>query len=174
VTDTAAPPVAVRRKEAVMFETIVWATDGSEIADRALPLVKELARTHTSTIVAVHANEVLVGRFGGSTLLADEDDIRVKIERQVADLREAGFATEYVVETGGREGIAELISAAAAKAEADLIVVGSHGRGAAASAILGSVAKNLLHVAPCPVLVVTAASKAPGMEHADRAAMVPN
>ena len=59
-----------------MFETIVWATDGSELADRALPYVKELARTNGSRIVAVHANELLRGRFGGAPLLADEPDVR--------------------------------------------------------------------------------------------------
>jgi nucleotide-binding universal stress UspA family protein len=138
-----------------MFETIVWATDGSELADSALPLVTELAIKHGSRIVAVHANEVLVGRFGGTTLLADEEDIRVRLEAQVADLREAGLQANLRVETGNRHGIAELIAAAAADVEADLIVVGTHGRGPAATAVLGSVAKALLHEAHCPVLVVT-------------------
>ena len=64
-----------------MFETIVWATDGSELADRALPYVKELARANGSRIVAVHANELLRGRFGGAPLLADEPDLREQIER---------------------------------------------------------------------------------------------
>jgi nucleotide-binding universal stress UspA family protein len=137
-----------------MFETIVWATDGSESADLALPLVTELARKHDSKIVAVHANEVLAGRFGGATLLADEDEIRVRVERQVAELHDAGFVAELRIETGIRRGIDELIAAAATEVDADLIVVGTHGRGAAASAVLGSVAKRLLHVAPCPVLVV--------------------
>ena len=59
-----------------MFETIVWATDGSEFADRALPLVKDLARVHGSMIVVLHANELLAGRFGGAPLLADEDELR--------------------------------------------------------------------------------------------------
>ena len=68
-----------------MFETIVWPTDGSELADRALPLVTELARVH----------------------------------------------------------------------DADLIVVGTHGRGAVATAMLGSVTKSLLRVAHCPVLAIT-------------------
>jgi nucleotide-binding universal stress UspA family protein len=138
-----------------MFETIVWATDGSELADRALPLVKELAGTHGSKIVAVHANEVLAGRFSGAPLLADEEDLRIKIEEQVAELREAGFAADFKVETHARQGVAELIVGAAVEVEADLIVVGTHGRGIAASALLGSVAKDLLHLAHCPVLVVT-------------------
>jgi hypothetical protein len=49
-----------------MFETIVWATAGSELADHALVSVMELARRHHSRIVAVHANELLKGRFGGA------------------------------------------------------------------------------------------------------------
>ena len=49
-----------------MFETIVWATDGSELADDALEHVRKLAEIHGSRIVAVHANELLTGRFGGA------------------------------------------------------------------------------------------------------------
>jgi nucleotide-binding universal stress UspA family protein len=138
-----------------MFETIVWATDGSELADRALTLATDLARTHGSKIVAVHANELLAGRFGGAPLLADEPDLRVRIERQLADLRASGFTVELKVETGAGHNVAELIAEAAREVDADLIVVGTHGRSAAASAVLGSVAKGLLHVAPCPVLAVT-------------------
>jgi nucleotide-binding universal stress UspA family protein len=140
-----------------MFETIVWATDGSELADRALPLVTDLARMHHSKIVAVHANELLVGRFGGAPMLADEDELRVKIEQQVMDLRADGFTVEAKFEAGGQHSTAELIAIAAAEVEADLIVIGTHGRGAAATALLGSVAKGLLHFAPCPVLSVTPA-----------------
>jgi len=138
-----------------MFETIVWATDGSELADRALTLVTDLARTHSSKIVAVHANELLAGRFGGAPLLADEPELRVRIERQLADLRASGFTVELKVETGAGHNVAELIAEAAREVDADLIVVGTHGRSAAVSAVLGSVAKGLLHVAPCPVLSVT-------------------
>ena len=113
--------------------------DGSELADRALPLVTELARRTTQRIIAVHANELLKGRFGGAPLLSDEDEIRVKVERQVAELRTAGFDADCKVETSVRHGIAELIAEGAAEVEADLIVVGTHGRGVAATAVLGSV-----------------------------------
>jgi nucleotide-binding universal stress UspA family protein len=136
-----------------MFETIVWATDGSELADRALPHVLELARLHQSKIVAVHANELLKGRFGGAPLLADEPDVREKIEKQVIELREQGIPIELTVTTGTRD-IPELIAKAAREAEADLIVVGTHGRGGFKAAVLGSVARGLLHDASCPVLAI--------------------
>src|SRR5579872_2225888 len=78
-------------KGVVMFSTIVWATDGSELADETLPLVTELAGIHDSKIVAVHVNELFRGgRFGGGPVFADEDELQEKIAAQVKDLREAG------------------------------------------------------------------------------------
>jgi nucleotide-binding universal stress UspA family protein len=137
-----------------MFKTIIWATDGSQLADAALPLVQELATAHGSTIVAVHADELLRGRAGGAPVLADEDDLRRKIERQVGELREIGFAAELKVAIGSTLSAADLVAATAREVEADLIVLATHGRGTVSSLFLGSVARRLLHEAPCPVLVV--------------------
>ena len=137
-----------------MFKTIIWATDGSELADNALEVVVDLARTHESHIVAVHADERLKGRFGMAPVLADEPELRDKIHAQVEHLRETGLDAELKFAVGATHPADELIAQAAQQVEADLIVVGTHGRGAIGSALLGSVAKGLLHVAPCPVLVV--------------------
>jgi nucleotide-binding universal stress UspA family protein len=136
-----------------MFETIVWATDGSELADRALPYVKELARLHHAKIVAVHANELLRGRFGGAPVLADEPDLRDKVERQVEELIGEGFEAELEVKSGSGE-VPDLIAAAARDVGADVIVVGTHGHGGFKATILGSVARGLLHAACCPVLSI--------------------
>src|SRR3954467_14167588 len=105
-----------------MFKTIVWATDGSELADRALPLVIGLARAHRSKIVAIHANEMLVGRLGGTPFITDEPEAVEKIERQVEELRRAGFVAELRV-IHGIDGTATMIAqAAASEADASLIV----------------------------------------------------
>ena len=136
-----------------MFETIVWATDGSELADRALVSVIDLARKHHSKIVAVHANELLKGRFGGAPLLSEEPELIAKIEGQVVELREIGLPAELKIVNGTHE-VPVLIAEAAKEVEAGLIVVGTHGWGGFRSAVLGSVARGLLHTAWCPVLSI--------------------
>jgi len=135
-----------------MFKTIVWATDGSELADGALEHVRELAQHHGSRIVAVHANELLRGRFGGPSL-ADEPELEEKIGKQVDALRQAGLEAEIEIRSGNRD-VATLIAEAAEEVDADLIVVGTHGHGGFTAALMGSVARALCHTAGRPVLVV--------------------
>ena len=136
-----------------MFKTIVWATDGSELADAALEHVRTLAEIHGSRIVAVHGNELLTGRFGGAPIRADELDIREKLESQVKELRAAGFDASLEIRTGGQR-VAKLVERAADEVDADLIVVGTHGRTGATAAVMGSVARALCHVSRRPMLVV--------------------
>ena len=144
-----------------MFETIAWATDGSELADKALEHVRRLAEIHGSRIVAVHANEVIPGRAGNAPVLADEPDIREKIAAQVEELRAAGFDAGLEVSTG-TEAIATLVERAAFGVDADLIVVGTHGRSGVTATLMGSVARGLCHTSSRPVLVVPPASRVEG------------
>jgi nucleotide-binding universal stress UspA family protein len=143
----------VKERTETMFETIAWATDGSELADNALEHVRKLAEIHGSRIVAVHANELLSGRYGGAPLLADEPEIEEKLARQIGELRAAGFDAKLEVRTGGQD-LAKLIAGAADDVGADLIVVGTHGRGGVTAALVGSVARGLCHTSHLPVLVV--------------------
>lgn len=147
------PPEGRARTMRSMFETIVWATDGSELADGALEHVVELAKVHQSKIVAVHANELLVGRYGGAPLYADEPEMREKIARQVEELQAAGFDAELEIRSGSHD-VATLVARAADDVDASLIVVGTHGHGVLAAALMGSVARGLCHHAHQPVLVV--------------------
>ena len=145
--------MTLERKEDTVFKTIVWATDGSELADAALELVRDLAETHGSRIVAVHANEVFQGRAAGAPVLANEPEIREKLKRQVEELRAAGFDATLEVRTSAQQ-IRTLLVRAAEDVDADLIVVGTHGRASVTAALLGSVARSLCHHSSVPVLVV--------------------
>jgi nucleotide-binding universal stress UspA family protein len=136
-----------------MFKTIVWATDGSELADVALDTVRELARQDGSRIVAVHANELLRGRFGGAPVFADEPDLEEKVRAQVEELRSVGLDATLEIRSGSKD-VATLIADAARDVDADLIVVATHGRGGVTAALMGSVARALCHTAGRPLLVV--------------------
>ena len=137
-----------------MFKTIVWATDGSETADRALPYAKGLAGGADKTLVVIHVKELLVGRGGGYPVNAAEDEYVAKIEAQVEEIRKGGVKVELKLATSTSSGPAHFVAEIAKEVAADVIVVGTRGHGPIAGALLGSVAQHLLHDAPCPVLAV--------------------
>jgi nucleotide-binding universal stress UspA family protein len=137
-----------------MFKTIIWATDGSEAADHALPTALELTGEANGSLLVVHANERLGGRAGGVPVLADEVDLQRKLETKAHDLVESGVNASFHLVSGLNRDPADLIADLAKESDADLIVVGTRGHGRVAGMLLGSVTQQLLHVAPCPVLAV--------------------
>jgi nucleotide-binding universal stress UspA family protein len=143
-----------RSLEAVMFKVIVWASDGSEHADRALECARGLADEGSARLIAVHVKEITVGRAGGYPVQLDEEDVERKIQDQVKDLKDAGLNANYEQLGTTAGGAAHAIADAAKDAGADLIVVGTRGQGPISGLLLGSVTNRLLHVAPSPVLAV--------------------
>ncbi len=138
-----------------MFKTIVWSTDGSGNAERALPYVKDLARDDGAAITIVHVVERIEG--GGATGVprrADEAEIQGKLEKVAADLSEEGLSASLIIRGDVGTRPAHEVVEVARETGADLIVVGSRGLSPIAGLLLGSVAHRLLHIAPCPVLVV--------------------
>ena len=143
-----------------MFKSIIWATDGSDSADLALSYAKSLAREQGAALVVVHCDEFLVGRGGGQPLIADEDDVKAKIDRQAHELRDEGLDASLQLTNATVGGAAHAIAEVAAELPADLIVVGTRGHTALGGLLLGSVAQRLLHIAPCPVFAVPAGKHA--------------
>jgi nucleotide-binding universal stress UspA family protein len=137
-----------------MFKRIIWATDGSEAADRALQIALGLTEDSGGTLIVVHADERLGGRAAGAHLLADEEDVQRELSARVDDLKESGIDASFHVVRGTNIGPADLIADVARKVGADVIVVGTRGHGRIAGVLLGSVTQRLLHVAGCPVLAV--------------------
>lgn len=154
-----------------MFKTIIWASDGSDAADDALPYATALASAPGGRLVAVHCNEILAGRSGGVPVRADEEDLEEKIRRQVADAQRAGLDATFRLVTAAAPSAAHAIADVAHELDADAIVVGTRGRGPFAGLLLGSVTHRLLHIAPCPVLAVPAPKAPKAHEHGRRAAV---
>jgi nucleotide-binding universal stress UspA family protein len=137
-----------------MFKTVLWATDGSETAARALPYALGLTEADTAKLVVAHAREIFVGRGGGYPLLADESELREKIGKQVEEFRSGGLDATFIVRTCTSGHAARTIAEVAREVEADLIVVGTHGYGRVAGLLVGSVTQALLHQGVCPVLAI--------------------
>jgi len=142
-----------------MFQNIIWASDGSDAAQRALPIALELAAVSEARLLIVHADERFGGRAGGVSALADEDEIQDRLEALVQELVESGVDASLRVIRGTNREPADLIADVARDTQADTIVVGTRGHGRIAGMVLGSVTQRLLHVAPCPVLAVPAKAR---------------
>jgi nucleotide-binding universal stress UspA family protein len=71
-----------------MYNKAMWATDGSEAADRALAHAKALAAEGGHPVTVVYCEEfTLPGKGGGSLPVhANEDEVQEKIQRQVKEL----------------------------------------------------------------------------------------
>jgi nucleotide-binding universal stress UspA family protein len=151
--------------EVHMFKSIVWATDGSEHADRALRYVTDLARAGQGTsITIVHIAET--GQAAGTVFLprhGEERQVAQQLEQTADELREKGLSVSVEVRDKPGARPAHEIADIARRHGADLIVAGTRGLSAIGAITLGSVTHRLLHIAPCPVLVVP-------LGEADRAA----
>ena len=145
-----------------MFKTVVWATDGSETADRAFPFAKALVSDSGGSLVVAHSKERLMGgRSTGEPVLADEDELEAKIQGQVADAKKEGFDATFRLMSGSSGHAAHMIADIADEVGADLIVVGTRGHTAVGGLLLGSVTQRLLHIASCPVLAVPPGAQPP-------------
>ncbi len=147
-----------------MFKTVLWATDGSETAARALPYALALTAGEKAKLVVVHVREIFVGRGGGYPVLADETELREKIGEQVKNLRTGGLDATFIVRTCTANHAAHTIAEIAEEVGADLIVVGTHGYGRVAGLLIGSVTQGLLHAGVCPVLAVPTGAPAEAPE----------
>jgi nucleotide-binding universal stress UspA family protein len=139
-----------------MFTNVVWATDGSEYADRALEYAAQIAQNEGATLHSAHVIEKLAGgRASGHDARLDENEIAAKIKQQIAAVAAArGIETATHVKVGKTGEAAQRIAEIATEAGADLIVVGTRGHSAIEGLMLGSVTQHLLRLTPCPVLAV--------------------
>lgn len=150
---------------------ILFATDGSPSAAEAQRRAIELAQLLGAPLVVVsvaHAALPAVGYagYGYSNVVAELTEAEHKrVANVLAEVAETASLAGVPCSTVAVDGLAvEEICHTASEHEAQLIVVGSHGWGAARRLFSGSVSTGLVHSAPCPVLVVRPQQQA--QEHA--------
>jgi nucleotide-binding universal stress UspA family protein len=148
-------PVVVLRGDEQPLESlpVVVGVDGH--SDAAIAFAFEAAAARRVSVVAMHSWWQPVFEPEMAAVLFDRRAIQTEEERVLAQ-RLDGWADKYPGVFVERHVIADspavgLIEQARA---AQLVVVGSRGRGAFASTVLGSVGNVLLHRSPCPVAMV--------------------
>ncbi|MGA5760735.1 universal stress protein [Nonomuraea bangladeshensis] len=148
------PAVVVRAARQPACGEIVAGVDDSPECRPALAYAFRQAELRGAKLRAVHAWQLPVHAFAPE-IAYDVDEIRAAQHELVAaalePFRAEHPAVEVIEETHSGHPVDVLT---AAGAQADLVVVGSHGRGAMGSALLGSVSRGVLHHARCAVAVV--------------------
>jgi nucleotide-binding universal stress UspA family protein len=147
------------------YRTFVVPYDFSEHAEAALATASDLARRLDARLHLVHVVQPPAYAYGyGLAGVAAapppidlgevEQGALESLSRVISDLGEAAERAEPHVVQGS--DIAEMIRQVAGKLDADLIVMGTHGRTGLAHVFLGSVMERTVRRAACPVLAVQA------------------
>lgn len=136
------------------FRSILFATDLSAAAEKALPYALEIAHRYGAKLYLVHA----ITRAGypyapvaaWPQLQEQEEQFRSQA-RQRLERRLEGVPHE----TEFREGdVLSVVRDTIRDNQVDLLVIGTHGRTGVDKAVLGSVAETIFREALCPVLTV--------------------
>lgn len=140
---------------------VLIATDGSDISIDAARRGRDLLDPSAELVLLTVVDELPgaeASGFAGPVYTEDEQE-RLELEERVEATAEIDRTlealghppVERIVDVGEP---AATICVVAERIDADVVVVGSHGRGFVSRVLLGSVSEHVLRHAPCPVLVV--------------------
>ncbi len=156
-----APVLVVKNRAHRDYRTIIVGVDFSVYSRRAVEFAVEFAGR--ARVCLVHAYDIpfrsyLTGADSQSGLRKrDEEQLARMIDEEMAGflsgLEAKGVRIERVMAEGEPQ---EVIPDQVAKLDADLLVLGTHGRTGVAHALLGSVTEGFLTDPPCDVLAVKA------------------
>ena len=144
----------------IALKSILVATDFGEPSDAALAYGRELARAFGAKLHVLHVADDVYVRLGGDAYVAVlpelqkdvEDAARKRLDDLLVDNDSSPLEIEKAVVTSS--ATAACIVDYARENKINLIIVGTHGRGAMAHLLVGSVAERVVRTAPCPVLTV--------------------
>ena len=147
------------------FKRILVPCDGSQVSTQALVSGLQIARDGGGRVRVLHVLDqidYLAGgyEYAGAAVLEElQRQSRKVLEDAAAICQSAGvpYDTVLVDEPGSRLG--DKVADQALAWDADLVVVGTHGRKGLSRAILGSGAEQIVRFAPVSVLVVREKSR---------------
>jgi len=144
----------------ITLKRVLVATDFSEPSAVALDYGRHFARTFNAELHILHVVENVLTRFAADAYPMVIPDL----QRDVEEAGEKRLAAELTADDRKTLKLVPVVRASAAPAAAivdyakevgvDLIILGTHGRGAVAHLLVGSVAERVVRTASCPVLSV--------------------
>jgi len=137
------------------LKKLLLATDLTEASASATDEAFALASRLDASLLVVSVIDPGSLLMPGGRFRVRVDQVRERREQLAQELvergRAAGIDVSFLIWTGDP---GDMIVEAAEAEHADMILVGSHGRGAVGRLFLGSVSEHVVRNAPCPVLVV--------------------
>ena len=154
-----------------MYQRILVAVDESELSQKAFQKALSMAKAFTAQLHIIHVVSPLIAEYQDSTSLAFSeglypDSLDIWRQEEFVTIQEKGWKLLRSLQAQAKERgiIAEAteqigqpeqeITDLAKSWDADLIVIGSHGRKGIGELILGSVSNYVSHHVPCSVLLV--------------------
>ena len=139
---------------------ILFPTDFSAFGQEALRWATVLARDTGATLIIAHVEEPPMAYGGGEMYFPSEEGDREELRRALVKIvpTDPKVRFEHKLLVGDP---ASAIVEAAEEENADLIVLGTHGRTGLTRLLMGSVAENVVRKAKCPVLTVKHPSPVP-------------
>jgi universal stress protein A len=145
----------------IALKQILVATDFSEPSEVAVKYGQDLARSYGATLHVIHVIEDMLAFYGpdvGFALADVERNVEAAVQRDLDSTiaRHSADRLNVVATVKRGSNVAHAITEYANANPIDLIIVGTHGRGAVSRFLIGSVAERVVRSAPCPVLTVRA------------------
>jgi len=132
--------------------SILVPTDFSPTSDKALRYATQMALTLGARLYLVHVPGKTGEHFEADFPHAQyEKSAAKRLESFLTAEEIKRLRPEYAIRVGPA---AEEIARYAELCSVDLIIMGTHGRTGLAHVVLGSVAEQVVHIAPCPVLLI--------------------
>lgn len=153
-----------RIKEADMFNKILVPVDFSEYTDDILSYAVAIARRFDSSIHLIHVIPTMdyftpYESFMAATYTEEmQKGLEGEIEKQLDEVASKIAGTPVTKATRTGSAFIEII-AYADSVRAELIVMGTHGRGGLEHILMGSVAEKVVRKSSCPVLTIRPANK---------------
>jgi len=139
-----------------MFSKIMVPLDGSSFAEEALPYAHGLAERNNAVLLLARVDETFEpppGVFVPATAIPEVFQLSAGeyLEQQAARLTLAGLNVQTILLEGK---VADALLKCAREESVDLVVMSTHGRTGLSRLLMGSVAEQIVHAAPCPVLLI--------------------